>query len=56
MNVSKIYQSGVIPGHKKNTWAAPYTVSFLIKRANYLAEQEKSANSSISTISQAIYD
>jgi len=41
MKVSKIHQASVIPEHKKNTWAAPYTVSLLIKRAGYLALLKK---------------
>ncbi len=41
MKVSKIYQAIVIPVCSKNTLAAPYTVSLLIKRANYLALLKK---------------
>ena len=49
MKVSKTHQPIVIPVRSKNTWAAPYTLSLLIKRANYLAAQEKSTNNSVST-------
>ncbi len=51
MKISKIHQPIVIPVRSTNTRAAPYTLSLLIKRANYLAAQEKSTNNSVSTTS-----
>ncbi len=41
MNVLKIHQPIAIFVRKKNTCAAPYTVSLLIKRASYLALLKK---------------
>ncbi|MEI6333057.1 MAG: hypothetical protein WCS87_00730 [Methylococcaceae bacterium] len=42
MKVSKIYKAIEITKRVKNTQAAPYTLSLLIKRANYLAMLNKS--------------
>ena len=41
MKVSKIRQSIVIAVRQKKTWAAPYTISLLIMRADYLALHNK---------------
>lgn len=40
MNILKIYQPVKLFGRSKHTWAAPYTVSLLIKAGNLLRQDK----------------